>query len=93
MQWINNLANTLQVQAWQVQNTIDLIADDKTIPFIARYRKEKTGELNEIQIREIFDEYNTQNKLTERKKEILQSLENQQVLTEDLKKAVEHAES
>ncbi|HPY95644.1 MAG TPA: Tex-like N-terminal domain-containing protein [Candidatus Cloacimonadota bacterium] len=93
MQWINILANSLQVQAWQVQNTIDLIADDKTIPFIARYRKEKTGELNEIQIREIFDEYNTQNKLTERKKEILQSLENQQVLTEELKKAVEHAES
>ena len=92
-QWINKLSDKLKIQSWQIQNTLSLFEDDKTIPFIARYRKEQTGQLNEIQLRDIYDEYQFQGKIAERKAEILQSLENQQALTESLKKAVEEAET
>ncbi|MBP7562649.1 MAG: helix-hairpin-helix domain-containing protein [Candidatus Cloacimonetes bacterium] len=92
-QWINKLSDKLKIQSWQIQNTLSLFEEDKTIPFIARYRKEQTGQLNEIQLRDIYDEYQFQGKLAERKAEILQSLENQQALTESLKKSVEEAET
>ncbi|HPM01335.1 MAG TPA: Tex-like N-terminal domain-containing protein [Candidatus Cloacimonadota bacterium] len=92
-QWINKLSDKLKIQSWQIQNTLSLFEEDKTIPFIARYRKEQTGQLNEIQLRDIYDEYQFQGKIAERKAEILQSLENQQALTESLKKSVEEAET
>ena len=71
-----------------ILNTIQLINEDCTIPFISRYRKERTGNLDEVQIanivkfKELFDE------LEKRKKSILKSLEEQDVLTDDLKSKI-----
>lgn len=91
--WQKKLADKLKINTWQIENTIELFNDDKTIPFIARYRKEKTGTLDEIQLREIADEVKFQEKLAERKEEIKSSLINQEALTEELSKKIEQAET
>ena len=93
LKWQNELAQKLNIKISQIESTIGLLNDDKTIPFIARYRKEVTGSLDEIQIREIADSLHFQEKLAERKEEILTSLTNQEALTDDLKKKIENAET
>lgn len=78
---------------WKVQNAIELLEDGKTIPFIARYRKEKTGELNEIQLREIDDRLDYLKKLESRKEEVLKLIEEKQKLTPELKDKIIKAET
>ncbi len=51
--YINTIANRLQVKDWQVENCLDLFADGATVPFISRYRKEKTGGLSDVEVSQV----------------------------------------
>ena len=83
------LATELSVDAWQIKNTIDLINDGGTVPFIARYRKERTGGLDEVKLRTLNDRFKYLTELQERKKAILKSIEDQGKLTDELRESIE----
>ena len=82
------IAAQLDVPVTQVESAIRLLEDGNTIPFIARYRKEATGTLDEIQLRAIEDALEKSNALTARMSAVLKSLKEQGVLTAALKKQV-----
>lgn len=73
----------------QVKNTIDLLAEGATIPFISRYRKELTSSLDEVKITEIRDEWNKLKELEKRKEYILKTIGEQEKLTDDLRQKIE----
>lgn len=75
-----------------VKNTVDLLNEDCTIPFISRYRKERTGNLDEVQIGDIVKFKEQFEALEKRKKAILKTLEDQDVLTEELKQKIENTQ-
>jgi uncharacterized protein len=79
------IAKQLNIREEQVKNVIDLLQSDATIPFIARYRKEMTGNLDEVQITQIRDIAEQIQNLINRKETILKSLEEQGILSEELK--------
>ncbi|APJ04965.1 hypothetical protein AXG55_14115 [Silvanigrella aquatica] len=81
---ISDISNDLNINKNQVENTLNLILDDCTIPFIARYRKEVTGGLDEVQIRNIVDKYEYIFSLNERKEAIIRSITEQNKLTPEL---------
>jgi uncharacterized protein len=83
------LATELNLKPYQVQNALELFAEGATIPFIARYRKERTGEMNEVQLREIEEKYNYLTELEERKSVILKAIAEQGKLTDELKQKIE----
>ncbi|MGH7998127.1 MAG: Tex family protein [Brasilonema sp.] len=83
------LATELNLKPYQVQNALELLAEGGTIPFIARYRKEHTGEMNEVQLRVLDDKYNYLTELEERKLVILNSVAEQGKLTDELKQKIE----
>ncbi len=74
----------------QVTNTIELFDEGCTIPFISRYRKERTGGLDEVEIGKINDEYEKLKDLSKRKESILSTIESQGVLTDELKEQIEN---
>ncbi|GAA0311403.1 uncharacterized protein GGQ92_001879 [Gracilibacillus halotolerans] len=74
-----------------VEKVIHLLEEGNTVPFIARYRKEQTGSLDEIQIKEIQDTWNYELSLAERKEEVIRLIEEQGKLTEELKVNIEQA--
>jgi len=86
-----DIARSLGLPAWKVENAIELLEDGKTIPFIARYRKEKTGELNEIQLRDIADTLEYMKKLQAKKEEVLRLIEEKGKLTDELKTRIVEA--
>lgn len=75
-------------QAKQIKATLNLLEDGNTIPFIARYRKEKTGSLNEVEIHEIQETFEQVAKLEKRKTDILEKIEQQGKLTAQLKQKI-----
>ena len=79
------LAKELNLQPFQIQNALELFAEGATIPFVARYRKERTGEMNEIQLRDLQDKHNYLTELSERKTTILNAIAEQGKLTLELK--------
>lgn len=79
------VANDLQLSLDNVRNTISLLEDGATIPFVSRYRKERTGGLDEVQIEQIANAYSTYLDIDKRKETILNSLVEQDKLTEALK--------
>lgn len=83
------IAEKLSLNAKNVDNTINLIEDGCTIAFIARYRKELTGGLNELQIDSIADALKKAKELDARKEVVLKSIEQQNLLTEDLRLKIE----
>ena len=83
------LAKELSAESWQIKNTIDLIKDGGTVPFIARYRKERTGGLDEVVLRSLNDRYQYLTELEERKKSILKSIDEQGKLTDELRTGIE----
>jgi uncharacterized protein len=88
---IKSLSSELNVESWQISNTIELLESGATIPFIARYRKEKTGALTDEQIIEI-DKKNTAHKnLVARKESILHSMRESNQLTSALEEAIQQA--
>lgn len=84
------LATELSLKPFQVSSALDLLAEGATVPFIARYRKERTGEMTETQLRDLFDRYAYLTELEERKKAILQSIEQQGKLTPELQTQIEN---
>ena len=85
------IANELNLNPLQVKNTVALLDDAKTVPFIARYRKEHTGSLDEEQIRAVEERIHYLRALEARKETIIGSIEEQGKLTEALKKRIEAA--
>lgn len=85
------IAKELQIKASQVSQVIALLEDAKTVPFIARYRKEQTGSLDEVQIKAIEDRFAYMNQLADRKEEVLRVIEEQGKLTQELRKQIEEA--
>ena len=85
MDIISVIASELKVGRWQVEAAVGLIDEGNTIPFIARYRKEKTGELNDEQLRTLFDRLGYLRNLEDRKNTVLTAIEGQGKLTEELK--------
>ena len=85
---IQAIAAELKVQLNQVENTLSLLAEGNTVPFIARYRKEATKGLDEEQIFYIQKQYEYQQKLAERKENVLKLIEEQGKLTEEIKQSV-----
>src|SRR6056297_3042921 len=90
---IQQIAEELTVKEEQVLTTVELLDDDKTIPFISRYRKEQTGALNEIQIRSIAEKIDYLRRLQTRREEVLSTIEEQGKLTEDLRVSLNKAET
>ncbi|MDE7193190.1 MAG: RNA-binding transcriptional accessory protein [Oscillospiraceae bacterium] len=85
------LAKEFNLRKEQVDNTVALIDDDKTIPFIARYRKEQTGSLDDTVLRELSDRLTYLRNLEKRKEEIVSSITEQEKMTDELAKAIENA--
>ncbi|MDC1503780.1 RNA-binding transcriptional accessory protein [Winogradskyella sp.] len=84
-QLLNYIVSKTKIAESSVKNTVQLLNEDCTIPFISRYRKEATGNLDEVQIGDIVKFKDEFEALEKRKTTILKALEEQQVLTEDLK--------
>jgi len=82
------VAEFSHLKTWQIENTILLLEGGDTIPFITRYRKEKTGELDEVQIQSIRDRYHYLLELEERKQAILESIDKQGKLTAELEQRI-----
>ncbi len=93
MNYANTIANRLELNVRQVEKTIELLEQGATVPFIARYRKEATGSLNEVQIAAIRDLLLKLKDLDKRREAILQSIEEQGKLTPELRKQIEAADS
>ncbi len=89
---IQNIAEQLSIGEQQIHNVLSLLEEGATVPFIARYRKEKTGGLNEDQIREISKVYEYQINLQQRKEDVIRLIEEKGLLTEELKKQILMAE-
>ena len=88
MDLINYVASSLKVKDSQVKAALDLLEQGATVPFIARYRKEVTGNLDEEQIFAIEKEYQYQQNLEERKQDVLRIIETQGKLTEEIRNSV-----
>ena len=89
MEYFGLISNKIGVAEKQVAATIALLNENATIPFIARYRKEKTGSLDEVQIAAIADEYHRILEIEDRKATILKTIEEQGKLTTELKARIE----
>ncbi|HPF93416.1 MAG TPA: Tex family protein [Tenuifilaceae bacterium] len=83
------ISNELNISLKQVANTVKLLEDGATVPFISRYRKEQTGSLDEVQITDIRDRLNKLEELAKRKETVLSTIEEQGKLTDDLRKRIE----
>ncbi len=82
---INELENKLNITKKQIETVLKLLSEGATIPFIARYRKEATGALDENQINEIEKEYTYYNNLLERKETVIRLIDEKGLLTDELK--------
>lgn len=87
----SHITTVLQLPSRQVEATLDLLAEGCTIPFIARYRKERTGGLDEVQIAAISDLNNKLSELQKRKETILRTIGEQGKLTEALRQSIERS--
>ncbi len=82
---IKNISLGLNIKDYQVKNTLNLLSEGATIPFIARYRKEATGNLDENQISKINEIYTYELNLFKRKEDVIRLIEEKGLLTEELK--------
>ena len=87
-QLIKNLSTELKIKPEYISNVLSMLADKSTVPFIARYRKEQTGGLDETEIKAIEDEYRYLENLEKRKEEVIRLIDEQGMLTEDLKQDI-----
>lgn len=85
----NIIANKLGLKEEYVENTIELLEDGATIPFISRYRKEATGGMNEVEVAAVANELDALTELQHRRDFILQSIESQDKLTDELRQRIE----
>ena len=89
----HKIAEELAINDWQVEAVIKLLDEGNTIPFIARYRKEQHGTLDDEQLRNLYERLNYLRGLEERKEAVLKSIEEQGKLTEELKLQISEAET
>ena len=87
------IAEELGIRKNQAQAAIQLIDEGNTIPFIARYRKEATGALNDEILRNLFDRLTYLRNLEEKKEQVIASIEEQGKLTDELRKQIEEAQT
>ena len=87
------IAEELGIRKNQAQAAIQLIDEGNTIPFIARYRKEATGALNDEILRNLFDRLTYLRNLEEKKEQVITSIEEQGKLTDELRKQIEEAQT
>jgi len=88
--YTDHIAGQLQVAAWQVEHCIELFEEGATVPFISRYRKERTGALDEMQVAAVRHYWIRFTELEKRKGAILASIEEQGKLTPELRKSIEN---
>ena len=91
--YVSTIAQELGLRAPQVLATAGLLSEDATVPFIARYRKETTGSLDEVAITSIRDRLLQLEELDKRRESILKSLEERELLTEELRENICSAET
>ena len=89
VEYFGLISNKLGISAKQIAATVALLNENATIPFIARYRKEKTGSLDEVQIAAIAEEYHRCLEIDDRKSTILKTIEEQGKLTDELRARIE----
>ena len=89
----HKIAEELSINDWQVEAVIRLLDEGNTIPFIARYRKEQHGTLDDEQLRNLYERLNYLRGLEERKEAVLKSIEEQGKLTDELKMQISEAET
>ena len=87
------ITEELDVAKWQVDAAVSLIDEGNTIPFISRYRKEATGQLNDEQLRKLFERLTYLRNLEEKKAQVKKSIDEQGLLTDELRQAIENAET
>ncbi|MCR5710162.1 MAG: RNA-binding transcriptional accessory protein [Bacteroidales bacterium] len=87
--YIDHIARQMGVASWQVEHCIDLFEEGATVPFISRYRKERTGALDEMQVAEVRHWWLRFGELAKRKATVLESIESQGKLTDGLRAAIE----
>lgn len=93
MNIIKKISEELNVKEWQVQAAVELIDEGCTIPFIARYRKEKTGSLNDEVLRNLGERLTYLRNLEEKKAQVIAAIESQEKMTPELKKQIEEAQT
>lgn len=93
MNIIDTLASEFGVKLWQIENTVKLIDESNTIPFIARYRKEATGSLDDQILRSISDRLDYLRSLAEQKEKITASITEQGAMTDEIAAAIENAKT
>ena len=93
MDIILKLKEELNVEKWQVEAAVKLIDEGNTIPFISRYRKEVTGSLNDEVLRNLNERLGYLRNLEDKKNQVLGSIEEQGMLTEELKEKILAAET
>lgn len=93
MNIIETLANEFKVKTHQIENTVKLLDEGNTIPFIARYRKEATGSLDDQILRAISDRLDYLRSLTEQKEKVTASIEDQGAMTPEIAQAIDNAKT
>ena len=89
MNFAEIIARELGIQAWQVENCAELLQDGCTVPFISRYRKERTGGLSDIEVAEVKHWADVFAEMEKRKESILKTIEEQEKLTPELRQQIE----
>ena len=87
----SQLCREFSLKPWQIENTVKLIDDGNTIPFIARYRKEATGSLDDQLLRSIYDRLNYLRNMDEQKEKIILSITEQGMMTDEIQSAIDNA--
>ncbi|MEG0518679.1 MAG: Tex family protein [Bacteroidales bacterium] len=88
--YIKYITDKLAVKDWQVEHCVELLQEGATVPFISRYRKERTGQLDEVQVAEIRYWYLKFVELDKRKEAVVKSITDQEKLTPELEKSIKH---
>ncbi|MBQ2132487.1 MAG: RNA-binding transcriptional accessory protein, partial [Bacteroidales bacterium] len=86
--YIKHISALMSVKEWQVEHCVELLAEGATVPFISRYRKERTGQLDEVQVAEIKHWFLKFEELDKRKEAVVKSISEQGKLTPELEKLV-----
>ncbi len=87
------IAETCDAKLFQAKNVVEMLAEGNTVPFISRYRKERTGDLDELKVQNVKEAYDYIRELNERKQTVLKTIESQGKLTEELKDKIENTYS
>lgn len=88
--YIKHIAGILQTKEWQVENCVEMLADGDTIPFISRYRKEKTGGMDDAQVAEVRHWADVFDEMEKRKETVLKTIGEAGAMTDELRKRIEN---